>query len=361
MERKEQYNGGRPVISVGIIGVNGYAGGELLRLLSAHPKVKIRAVASRSRSGEKPGELFPIFRGHRYDEELEVVQPDSSLFEECDLVFLAVPHGVSARMVPGFLGKGIKVIDLGADFRFHRLEVYEDWYKVKHDCPQLLSEAVYGLPELNRERLPGARLVGNPGCYPTSILLGIAPLLKSGLLSSEMIIADSKSGVSGAGRSSKAELHYAEAEGDLRAYGIGGAHRHIPEIEEIATELAGKEVKLSFTPHLAPMVRGIFSTIYLETEEQVTESEITGVFQEFYRDEPFVTVLPVPILPQVKAVVYSNHCHLGARLDRRTNRIIVCSVLDNMVKGAAGQAIQNMNIVFGWEETTGLPSSGIWP
>lgn len=346
------------MVTVGIVGVNGYGGGELLRLLAEHPAVEVKAVASRSHAGKRVTEVFPSFWGYKYAE-MTILPPDSPALSECNVVFLAVPHGVAAEMAPGLLGKGVKVIDLGADFRFKRVDIYEAWYKLKHSSPDLIPEAVYGLPELKRERISGARLVGNPGCYPTSILLGIAPLLKSGLVTTDLIIADSKSGVSGAGRSVRDELHYAEVEGGFRAYGLVN-HRHTPEIEEIATWLAGREMKVSFTPHLAPMVRGIFSTIHIAGGKNST-AELTELYQDFYRDEPFITVLPEPYLPQTKGVLFTNRCHLGVRVDARTGQIIILSVIDNLVKGAAGQAVQNMNLICGLEETLGLTAPGIWP
>lgn len=347
------------MIKAGIIGVNGYAGGEVLRLLVRHPEVEVAAVASRSQTDHLVSEIFPSMIGDKTGE-LRIVAVDAEEFAECDLVFLAVPHGVAAELAPGFLDQGKKVIDLGADFRFKDVEVYEAWYGVKHSAVSYLAEAVYGLPELYREQIKGARLVGNPGCYPTSILLGTAPLLKNGIEDVELLIADSKSGVSGAGRSPKPDLQYAEVEGSLKAYGLV-RHRHVAEIEEVASDLAGREVKVSFTPHLVPMVRGLFSTIHLMMKDEITTEELTKVYQDFYQKEPFVTILPEPGLPQTKAVIYTNSCHISLRVDQRTKQIIILSALDNLIKGAAGQAIQNMNLMFGLDETLGLNFTGIWP
>lgn len=347
------------MIKVGIVGANGYTGGELLRLLSRHPEVKIHALASRSQAGRPMWELFPTLHGTALgaEEVLDVAHPRLS---QCDLVFLAVPHGVAAELAPDLLAAGVKVIDLGADFRFKDPALYEAWYKIPHPAPELLAEAVYGLPELNREAIRGARLVGNPGCYPTGILLGVAPLLVHDLLATPLIIADGKSGVSGAGRSPRLDLQYAEVTGDFRAYGLP-AHRHTPEVEVYAGQLGNKEIKVSFTPHLVPMARGIFITLHLTGKTGATTGQLTGVYQDFYADEPMVSVLPEAALPNTKAVLGSNRCHLSVRVDERTGQIIVLSALDNLVKGAAGQAIQNMNLLFGLPETTGLTDLGIWP
>ncbi len=347
------------MINIGIIGVNGYAGGELLRLLALHPQAEIKVVTSRSQAGQPLSQVFPSFHGTKWGE-LLISDLSSSALDDCDLVFLAVPHGAAAELAFSFLKKGIKVIDLGADFRIKNVATYEQWYKLEHPHPSLLNEAVYGLPELKRKQIKKARLVGNPGCYPTSILLGIAPLLRAGFLDGQLIIADSKSGVSGAGRSIRNDLHFPEMEGDFRAYGLV-SHRHIPEIEQEASLLAGKKIKLSFTPHLVPIIRGIFSTIYLSSSKKSSTIEITKLYQEFYQGESFVTVLPETDLPQIKSVSFTNRCQIGVRYNPRTSQIIILSVIDNLVKGAAGQAIQNMNILFGLEETTGLNFPGIWP
>lgn len=348
------------MLTAGIIGVNGYGGGELLRLLAGHPEVKVIAVASRSQAGRRVEEVFPTFRGDEIGR-LQIVTPEVPYFKGCDLVFLSTPHGTSARLVPEILQQGAKVIDLGADFRFKRVDIYEEWYGVSHPAPLLLEEAVYGLPELkNREEIRKARLVGNPGCYPTAILLGLAPLLKAGIIGEGPVIADAKSGVSGAGRSPKAELHYAEVENDFRAYGLV-RHRHTPEIEEVAGRLAGREMRVSFTPHLAPMSRGLFATIHLAAGEKLSNSQLFQIYQDYYQGEPFIVVLPEPFLPQTKAVLFTNRCQLGVRFDPRTGQVIVLSALDNLGKGAAGQAVQNMNILYGFEETMGLTAPGIWP
>ncbi|NLW59233.1 MAG: N-acetyl-gamma-glutamyl-phosphate reductase [Firmicutes bacterium] len=347
------------MFKVGIVGANGYTGGELIRLLHKHPEVTIHALASRSQAGRQAWELFPALHGTVLGKTPVLGMEDPRLYE-CDLVFLAVPHGVAAKLAPDFLAAGVKVIDLGADFRFKDPALYEAWYKIPHPAPELLAEAVYGLPEINRAALRGARLVGNPGCYPTGILLGVAPLLVHDLLASPLIIADGKSGVSGAGRSPRPDLHFAEVTGDFRAYGLP-YHRHIPEVEVYAEQLGKKEFKVSFTPHLVPMPRGILITLHLAGKPGATTEDLTRVFQDFYAEEPMVVVLPETALPHTKAVFGSNRCHLGVRVDERTGQIIVLSALDNLVKGAAGQAIQNMNLLFGLPETTGLTELGIWP
>lgn len=347
------------MIKVGIVGVNGYTGGELLRLLAKHPHVQIQALASRSQTGRFGWELFPTLHGTPLGE-AKVLAPGDPRLYQCDLVFLAVPHGVAAELAPEFLNAGCKVIDLGADFRFKDPALYETWYQRTHPAPALLTEAVYGLPELNRTAITGARLVGNPGCYPTGILLGVAPLLVNALLASSLIIADAKSGISGAGRSPRPDLQYAEVTGDFRAYGLP-AHRHIPEIEAFAGQLGKQPVKVSFTPHLVPMPRGIFITLHLAGKDGLTTESLTRIYQDFYANEPMVAVLPETTLPRTKAVLGSNRCHLAVRADERTGQIIVLAVLDNMVKGAAGQAVQNMNLLFGLPETTALTELGIWP
>ena len=348
------------MLKAGIIGVNGYGGGELLRFLAGHPEVRITVAASRSQAGRRVEEIFPSFRGDEVGR-LEIVTPEVLHFKGCDLVFLSTPHGTAARLAPEILKQGAKVIDLGADFRFRRVDIYEEWYGVSHTAPFLLEEAVYGLPELkNREEIRKARLVGNPGCYPTAILLGLAPLLPAGIIGESPVVADAKSGVSGAGRSPKPELHHAEVENDFRAYGLV-RHRHTPEIEEVAGRLAGREIKVSFTPHLAPVSRGLFATLHLAAGQTFSNAELFRIFQDFYHGEPFVTVLPEPFLPQTKAVLFTNRCQVGARFDPRTGQVIVLSALDNLGKGAAGQAVQNMNILYGFEETLGLAAPGIWP
>ncbi|HHW11767.1 MAG TPA: N-acetyl-gamma-glutamyl-phosphate reductase [Firmicutes bacterium] len=347
------------MFKVGIVGANGYTGGELIRLLHKHPEATIHALASRSQAGRPAWELFPTLHGTALGQ-ATILDLNDPRLSECDLVFLAVPHGVAAEMTPGFLAAGVKVIDLGADFRFKDPALYEAWYKIPHPAPELLAEAVYGLPEINRAAIRGARLVGNPGCYPTAILLGVAPLLVHDLLASPLIIADGKSGVSGAGRSPRPDLHFAEVTGDFRAYGLPN-HRHIPEVEVYAGQIGKKEVKVSFTPHLVPIPRGILMTLHLAGKTGATTESLTRVFQDFYAEEPMVAVLPETDLPHTKAVLGSNRCQISVRVDERTGQIIVLSALDNLVKGAAGQAIQNMNILFALPETTGLTDLGLWP
>lgn len=351
---------GFDLIKFGIIGANGYGGGELLRLLAQHPQAKFGMIASRSQEGKRLAEVFPTFWGHPWGNATFVDSEDPMCTKGCDLVFLAVPHGVSARLGPAILEQGARIIDLGADFRFKDPKVYSEWYKVDHLAPELLPEAVYGLPELFRDELPGARVVGNPGCYPTATLLGLAPLVKTGLIDLDRIIIDAKSGFSGSGRTVKPELVCGEAADNFKAYGIAG-HRHTPEIEAVVARLGNHPAVISFTPHVVPMPRGILSTLHLTLKQPATTAELLAVFEAAYAGEPFVTVLPEPHLPQTKGVLGSNQCQIAVRADGRTGQAIVVSVIDNLVKGMAGQAIQNMNLMFGLEETTGLRQPGMWP
>ncbi|HHZ19651.1 MAG TPA: N-acetyl-gamma-glutamyl-phosphate reductase [Firmicutes bacterium] len=348
------------MIKFGIIGANGYGGGELLRLLSQHPQVELGMIASRSQEGKRLEEVFPTFWGHPWGKVTFVDSEDPSCTAGCDLVFMAVPHGVSAKLGPALLAQGARLIDLGADFRFKDPKVYSEWYKVEHQAPELLAEAVYGLPELFRDELPGARVVGNPGCYPTATLLGLAPLVKAGLIDPDRIIIDAKSGFSGSGRTAKPELVCGETADNMRAYGVA-THRHTPEIEAVVARLASRPVTVSFTPHVVPMPRGILSTLHLTLRQPATTADLIDVFNAAYMKEPFVCVLPEPYLPETKGVLGSNRCQIGVRADRRTGQAIVVSVIDNLVKGMAGQAIQNMNLMFGLEETTGLLHPGMWP
>lgn len=349
------------MIKAGIIGANGYGGGELLRILAQHPGVEVVMIASRSQEGKRLAEVFPTFWGHPLGEKTFVDSEEPKNAAGCDVVFLSVPHGVSAKMGAALLAQGVRIIDLGADFRIKSTEVYEQWYKVTHAAPELLSEAVYGLPELFRSAIPKARIIGNPGCYPTATLLGIAPLVQANIVDLAHIIVDAKSGASGAGRTPKPELVFGEISDSLRAYGIG-THRHTPEIESIIDILAKTSgTRISFTPHILPMARGILSTIHLCLKEKLDSKALTGVLRDFYADSPFVTVLPEPFLPETKAVLGSNRCQIAARVDARTGQAVVVSVIDNLGKGMAGQAVQNMNIMFGLDETTGLTATGIWP
>lgn len=345
-------------IKVGIIGATGYAGAELVRILSAHPYAELVALTTQSYGGNAFYEVYPYLYKHVA---MECREPDlPALVEQADVVFVALPHGHAIPVAREVSARGKKFIDLGADFRFDSSEVYEQWYKVEHTAPELLRQAVYGLPEVHREKIKTASLVGNPGCYPTSVILGLAPLLRSGLVDTGTIVVDSKSGVSGAGRGLSLGTHFAEVNENFRAYNVG-MHRHTPEIEQELGKLAGEEMRISFTPHLVPMNRGILSTIYAQLKREMTLEQVRAVYEEFYRSKYFVRLLPPGILPQTKAVAGSNHCDVVPVVDPRTGRVVVLSAIDNLIKGAAGQAVQNMNLMFGLPETAGLERPGLYP
>ncbi|HEY8463451.1 MAG TPA: N-acetyl-gamma-glutamyl-phosphate reductase [Bacillota bacterium] len=347
------------MIKVGIIGASGYTGGELIRLLSAHPEVELAAITSRTHKGKKLEAVFPALAG--WDGPVFSGTDTPEAVAGCDLVFLAVPHGVAMELAPPLLANNQKVIDLGADFRFRDPRVFEAWYQHPHSQPELTREkAVYGLPELYRDRIKKAQIVGNPGCYPTSIILGCYPFIKAGMIDLTQIIIDSKSGVSGAGRKADLAYNFAELAGNFKAYGLPN-HRHTPEIEQELSLLAGQPVLVSFTPHLLPVARGILTTLHLKLTQPLTTAEAEQLVAEVYQDEPFVKLVPAPALPELKGVVGTNCCRIGVRVDSRTGQLIVISVIDNMVKGAAGQAVQNLNLMFGLGETTGLLQWPIFP
>lgn len=339
-------------IKVGIAGATGYGGIELLRLLGNHPAADVVLAGTESYVGQELAAVYPHLAGR-----VTLVGREAgpeALAEECDVVFTALPHGVPMKLAPAVLAAGKKLIDLGADFRLKDISAFETWYKHSHSAPELMTEAVYGLPELYREQISPARLVGNPGCYPTSCALAAAPLLKSGVVESRGIIFDAKSGVSGAGRGVNLGVHYSEVNENFKAYNIAGGHRHTPEIEQTLSDLAGAPVVVSFTPHLVPMTRGILTTAYFTLKEDLSTEQVLHLFREFYAGEPFVRVRPAGDLPSTKQVSGSNHCDIGLQVDRRTGRVLVVAVIDNLIKGAAGQAVQNMNLLFGLPETTGL-------
>jgi N-acetyl-gamma-glutamyl-phosphate reductase len=346
------------MLRIAIVGASGYTGLELIRILHRHPGVVISCVTSEQSAGKPISEVFPSLRGC-CDLLLEPLDP-AEVARKADLVFTALPHQAAMVVVPAFLEAGLKVVDLSADYRLHDPKVYANWYE-EHKNPQLLSEAVYGLPEVRRDVIRNARLVANPGCYPTSIILGLMPLLKAGLIDPASIIADSGSGVTGAGRAAKVDSLYCEVNDSYKAYGVGGLHRHTPEIEQELSGLAGEELKITFTPHLVPMDRGILSTIYAKPVKPVSASGLVELYSESYRNEPFVRVLAHGSFPSTAFVRGSNFCDLGIALDQRTNRIIVLSAIDNLVKGASGQAVQNMNLVCGFEETAALEGLAIFP
>ncbi|MDU0460322.1 MAG: N-acetyl-gamma-glutamyl-phosphate reductase [Geobacteraceae bacterium] len=346
------------MLNVAIVGASGYTGLELIRILHCHPEVAVTCLTSEQSAGKRISEVFPTLRG-RCDLVLENLEP-VRVSEKADIIFTALPHKAAMEVVPTFLKLGRKVIDLSADYRLSDPEVYGRWYE-PHLNPANLKKAVYGLPEIRRARIKGAKLVANPGCYPTSIILGLAPLLKQGLIHPHSIISDSASGVSGAGRSAKVDSLYCEVNEGYKAYGVGGVHRHTPEIEQELSLLAGEPLKVTFTPHLVPMDRGILSTIYSAPVREMTSADLVRLYAEFYSGEPFVRVLPQGSLPSTAFVRGSNFCDIAPLVDERTGRIIVVSAIDNLVKGASGQAVQNMNLVCGFPETTGLDGLALFP
>ncbi|MBW4655336.1 MAG: N-acetyl-gamma-glutamyl-phosphate reductase [Kaiparowitsia implicata GSE-PSE-MK54-09C] len=348
-------------IPVGIVGASGYGGVQLVRLLLDHPLLELVYLGGESTAGKAIGEIYPHL-GHRVSLKVESVDLEV-IGDRCQVVFLSLPNGLAYKMAPRLLEKGCKVLDLSADFRFSNLETYTSWYGVDRQDGAIASTAVYGLPELYRDRIVDAQLIGCPGCYPTASLLGIAPLLKQGLILSETAIIDAKSGTSGGGRQPpKTGMLLAEADNSFGAYGIGGRHRHTPEIEEICSDLAGHEVLMQFTPHLVPMVRGILATIYATMRDPgLVRDDLLTIYQAFYRNAPWVQVLPSGIYPQTKWACHTNLCYIGVEIDPRTGRVIVISAIDNLMKGQAGQAVQCLNIMMGWDETLGLPQLSFYP
>jgi N-acetyl-gamma-glutamyl-phosphate reductase len=342
------------MIEVGVVGATGYAGVELLRLLASHPEVRLRAVTSRQEAGKRVSQLFPHLRGFC---ELAYVPPDADVLGACQAVFFATPHGAAMALVPELLQRGARVIDLSADFRLRDAAVFQRWYTHAHACPELLAEAVYGLPEVTRAQLPGARLVACPGCYPTAVQLGLIPLLEAGAVAPGELIADCKSGVSGGGRELRLGYLYSEAADSLKAYGASG-HRHSPEIEQGLTAAAGVPVGLTFVPHLTPMIRGIHATLY--ARQVCPDVNLQALFETRYRGEPFVDVLPAGEHPDTRSVRGSNHCRIAVHR-AGTDRVIVLSVIDNLVKGAAGQAVQCFNLMFGLRETLSLDAPPLAP
>ncbi|MBC7105774.1 MAG: N-acetyl-gamma-glutamyl-phosphate reductase, partial [Firmicutes bacterium] len=330
------------MVKVAVIGATGYTGVELVRLLCRHPDVELTVLTSQSYVGQPFWKVYPSLLRHV---ELECADAAPELVAaEAEVAFVALPHGHAMGVVAGLLERGCRVVDLGADFRFRSKQAYEHWYRVPHTAPELLPAAVYGLPEWYRERIRTASLVANPGCYPTGALLALLPLVKAGLVDPDGIVVDAKSGVSGAGRAATLTTHYGECNENLKPYGVPG-HRHVPEMEQELSLAAGREVRLAFTPHLVPMTRGILCTVYVRPVRRLGAAEVLELYREAYRNEPFVRVLPEGMLPQTKAVAGSNYCDLAAAADPRTGRVILFSAIDNLVKGAAGQAVQNMNIM----------------
>lgn len=338
------------MIRVAIAGASGYTGFELLRILCSHPSVRVTLITSRQQKGQRIDEFYPALKRH-CALVFEDTDPEK-LAESSDLVFTALPHQASMDIVPGLLARGVRVVDLSADYRLRDPEIYEKWYS-EHKTPELLREAVYGLAELYREKIRTARLVANPGCYPTSVILATAPVLSRGLIDPESIIADSKSGVSGAGRGVSLDLHFCEVNEGFRAYKVA-EHRHTPEIEQELSVLAGRPVVINFTPHLVPMSRGILSTVYSSLKPGIGAEDVEEAFRDYYSDELFVRLCNRDQLPVSLQVRGSNYCDLGWRIDERTRRLIVISVIDNLTRGASGQAVCNMNIMCGLPEDTGI-------
>ena len=335
------------MIKVGIVGGTGYTGVELLRLLAQHPQVELRTITSRADAGEPVSQMFPSLRGYV---DLCFTHPDEAHLELCDLVFFATPNGIAMHQARALLDAGVRVIDLAADFRIKDVAEWEKWYGMSHACPELVAEAVYGLPEINREQIRQARLVANPGCYPTAVQLGFIPLLEAGLVDISGLIADAKSGVSGAGRKAEIGTLFAESSDNFKAYGVAG-HRHLPEIRQGLARVAQQEVGLTFVPHLTPMIRGIHATLYGRLHRDV---DLQALFEQRYANEPFVDVMPAGSQPETRSVRGSNRCRIAVYRPQQGDTAVVLAVIDNLVKGAAGQAVQNMNIMFGLPETTAL-------
>ena len=345
------------MIKVGIVGGTGYTGVELLRLLATHPQVQLQAVTSRKEDGMPVADMYPSLRG-RVD--IAFSSPDKAKLTECDVVFFATPHGVAMAQAPELLAAGVKVIDLAADFRLQDTAVFEKWYKLPHSCPELLKEAAYGLVELNRDTIAKARIVGNPGCYPTTMQLGYAPLLKAGVIDASSLIADCKSGVSGAGRKAEVAMLFSEASDNFKAYGVSG-HRHLPETVAQLAKLTSDKVKLLFTPHLVPMIRGMHSTLYARLTKDIDNAALQALFEDAYKDEPFVDVMPFGSHPETRTTRASNMLRLALHRPENGDTVVVLVVQDNLVKGASGQAVQCMNLMFGLDETTGLSHIPVLP
>lgn len=343
------------MIKVSVVGATGYAGMELVRLLYSHPQVDLVHLVSQSFAEQPISSIYPNFKG-LLDKSCSKLDIDR-IAEESDVVFTSLPHGVSNQVIPALYERGKKVIDLSGDFRYKSVETYERWYGARHERPDLLQASVYGLPELHRDEIKTARLIGNPGCYPTCAILGLAPLVKHQLIDLNSIIIDAKSGATGAGREPSQGLHFCEVDENIKAYKVA-THRHTSEIEQELGILAQKEIVLSFTPHLLPVKRGILSTIYANFNKYMSFEDIYNLYGEFYAGEPFIVLHSKESLPEIKHVNGSNSCHIGFVVDGRTHRIIVVAAIDNLIKGAGGQAVQNMNILFGLDETAGLRNPG---
>lgn len=346
------------MINVGIVGGTGYTGVELLRLLANHPQVQVKVITSRAEDGVRVDELYPSLRGF-FD--LQFTVPDIASLCQCDVVFFATPHGVAQAMMPELIARGIRVVDLSADFRIRDHQLWEQWYGQQHACPELLAQAVYGLPEVNREQIREAQLVACPGCYPTATQLGFIPLLENNLVDPTDLIANAASGVSGAGRQANINNLMSEVSDSFKAYGCAG-HRHLPEIEQGLRDVqpaAAADVRLTFVPHLLPMIRGIHATLYANLLSDA--GDLQSLFEQRYKDEPFVDVLPAGSHPQTRTVKSSNMCRISVFEPQQKGKVVVLAVIDNLTKGASGQAVQNMNIMFGLDETMGLDQVALLP
>jgi N-acetyl-gamma-glutamyl-phosphate reductase len=345
------------MIKVGIVGGTGYTGVELLRLLARHPEVTLHAITSRKEAGQAVADMFPSLRGHV---DLAFADPAQAGLENCDLVFFATPNGIAMEQARSLVDAGVRIIDLAADFRIKDVGEWEHWYRMTHVCPELVAEAVYGLPEVNREVIRKARVLANPGCYPTAVQLGFLPLIEAGIVDTGHLIADAKSGVSGAGRKAEVGALFAEASDNFKAYGVPG-HRHLPEISQGLSIAAEKKVGLTFVPHLTPMIRGIHATLYARLTDPQADLDLQALFEKRYEGEPFVDVLPLGSHPETRSVRASNLCRIAVHRPQGQDTVVVLSVIDNLVKGAAGQAIHNLNLMFGFEETLGLEGLPVLP
>ena len=342
------------MLKIGIVGGTGYTGVELLRILSQHPEVSIEAITSRKEAGMDVAQLFPSLRGRI---ELKFSDPAEANLDKCDLVFFATPNGIAMKQVPSLLDAGVRIIDLAADFRIKDIALWEKWYGMPHACPELVAEAVYGLPEINRDRIKTARLIANPGCYPTAVQLGFLPLVESGAVDLDHLVADAKSGVSGAGRNAEIHTLFAEAADNFKAYGVSG-HRHLHEIRQGLSQAAKHPVGLTFVPHLTPMIRGIHATLYAKLLKEV---DLQALYENRYVNEPFVDVLPAGSHPEPRSVRGSNLCRIAVHRPQGGDTAVILSVTDNLVKGAAGQAVQNMNLMFGLPETLAITHVPLFP
>jgi N-acetyl-gamma-glutamyl-phosphate reductase len=346
-------------LPVGIVGASGYGGVQLVKILSEHPNIEIVYLGGDSSAGKSFTDIYPHLR-HASHLKIEPIDIDL-IASRCQAVFLGLPNGLACELAPGLIAKGCRVLDLSADYRFNDLDVYTAWYNLPRQDREMAASAVYGLPELYREQIKLSSLIGCPGCYPTASLLALAPLLKQGLVLPETAIIDAKSGTSGGGRQAKTHLLLAEADNSLGAYGVA-AHRHTPEIEQVCSDLARQEVRVQFTPHLVPMVRGILATVYATLRDPgLVREDLITIYNAFYRSCPAIEILPNGVYPQTKWACGTNVCYIGIEVDPRTDRVIVMSAIDNLIKGQAGQAVQCLNLMMGWEETLGLPQLGFYP